>query len=100
MGPAQGRRALHELEPIWREDAQQRSLIELQQTLEGSAVEAHPLHRPRVASIGAIPDAQLVLPAGGVQPHDDPRREGSEAHELALVTRARGAAGAAEVERL
>ena len=70
MGPAQRRRALDQLEPVGQEHADKRTLGDVEQPLDGGAVDPHPL---RLA--GLEPDRQLVRPVVGLAAStDDARR--------------------------
>src|SRR5439155_12232510 len=99
MRAAQRRRALHQVETVGREHAEQGALLALQRALERGAVAGnHLLGAPLPVNLQA--DAQLMPFALILDPHHDARRAGAEAHQLAIVARARGARCAGEVDRL
>jgi hypothetical protein len=77
---AQRRRALHELESIRQEDADERPDRRIDQPLDRSAVDLEALCLPR-----REPDAQLMV-AIAIAPADlDARGAGIEADDLALA---------------
>ncbi len=95
MGTANAGRTLEQLQAIGHEHAQQRTLLDVEQALDGRPVGAHALGLPRLE-----PNAQLVGVLAIAQLHAHARGTLPEAHQLALVAGARRASGAAEVQRL
>src|SRR5580700_8451491 len=95
MGTANAGRTLEQLQALGHEHAQQRTLLDVEQALDGRAVGAHALGLPRLE-----PDAQLVPVGAVVEAYRNARRGLPEAHQLTLVARTRRAARATEVERL
>ena len=95
MGASDARRALEQLEAVGHEDAEQRAVLDVEQSLDRRAVGAQALGwpgwKPTLSSCGRPSSSSSTRHAGGV---------GVEAHELALVARPRRASGAAEVDRL
>ena len=81
---------LTQLEPVGQEDAQQRALLDVEQALDGRAVGGHALDGCGPAAAEADASARA---AGRrrARLHDDARRLRAEAHQLALVARARRA---------
>ncbi len=95
MRATNARGTLEQLQAVGHEHAQQRAVLDIEQPLDGRAVGAHALGLPRLEA-----DAQLVLLRAVAEPHAHPSGVLPEAHQLALVARARRAPGAAEVDRL
>ena len=95
MGPAQGRRALDQLEPVWHEHADKWTLGGVEQPLDGGAVYPIPL---RLA--GLEPHRQLVRSVVGLAADRHARGVGAEPDHLALVRRPRRAAHRSEVDGL
>ena len=100
VGSPKGRWPLQELETVGHEDAHEWSGLDVEQALDGGPVGGHPLDRLAAAGQRPEPDAQLMGMRVVEQPHDDACGLRAEAHELAIVARARRSGGAAEVERL
>ena len=71
MCPAQSRRALHELKPIGQKDAQQRPVLDVEQSLDRSPVGGHALNRSRAPANSPVSHAQLVRARTVGELHDD-----------------------------
>ena len=81
MGAAQAGRALDELQAVGQEDAEQRPVRSVEQTLDGRSVRRDPLRLARLEADGAARGGRR---ASSPSTHDA-RRARAEADDLALV---------------
>ena len=97
---AVGGRPLDELEPVGLKDAYEWPDGHVEQALDGRTVGRHALLRALAVGACAVADRELVRFCAVEQMNGHARGRSAEAHQLALVARARRARGAAEVEGL
>src|SRR5688500_7831927 len=96
MGTPRGRRALHQLEPLREEHADERARLDGRQAVDRAVVHAQVL---RLAGLEADLDAVLAVVPCKVEHHAGDAIAATT-HELAFVRRPRRAPGAAEVDGL